>query len=67
MQMSITSIRSMIEAGMNDDEIIDAYAAAEEQDAAFGSDDQHDLPTHSVHLSDDAYYQKNDAGEYSWM
>ena len=65
----IARIRSMIEAGMSDDDIADSLQAAEEHGAAYGQNDynegrEFDGP---AHLQNDCFYRRNDAGEYSWM
>lgn len=66
----IAHLRSMIESGMSDEDIsvvmAENEAAAAEHDAMYGTDD---APHASgpAHLSNDEYYSRNDAGEYSWM
>ena len=66
----IEHIRAAIASGRSSQDIADDFAdsdeAAEFEDAAYGPRDSEDFGG-PAHLSDDGYYDRNDAGEYAWM
>lgn len=66
----IAWIRRLIDAGMSDADISEATAdakqAAFEHEAMYGPRDDEDLGG-PIHLQDDGYYARNEAGEYAWM